>query len=105
MVRDFSFCVQKCVRVFIFAESADVSICMYFVSGTELFSMFMKWNEDEESLDTEMMSSNNITVEYCQAIADNSSFVGLMKQYESFFMMSMMANMGVRQLTGLSMFI
>ena len=43
----------------------------------ELFSMFMKWNEDEESLATEMMSSNNITVEYCQAIAVNSSFVGL----------------------------
>ena len=51
--------------------------------------MFMKWNEDEESLATEMMSSNNITVEYCQA----------------FFMMSLMANMGVQQLTGLSMFI
>ena len=47
--------------------------------------MFMKWNEDEESLATEMMSSNNITVEYCQAIADISSFVGLMKQDESFF--------------------
>ena len=54
------------------------------VMERELFSMFMKWNEDEESLATEMMSSNNITVEYCQAIADNSSFVGLMKQYESF---------------------
>lgn len=38
--------------------------------------------EDKESLAT---ASNNITVEYCQGIVDNASFVNLMKRYESFF--------------------
>ena len=51
----------------------------------ELFSKFLKLMEDEESLATEMMSSNNITGEYCQRIVDNASFLNLMKRYESFF--------------------
>ncbi len=32
-----------------------------------------------------MMSSNNITGEYCHRIVDNASFLNLMKRYESFF--------------------
>lgn len=55
------------------------------VMERELFSKFLKLMEDDESLATEMMSSNNITVEYCQDIVDNASFVNLMKRYESFF--------------------
>ncbi len=55
------------------------------VMERELFFKFLKSMEDEESLDTEMMSSNNITGEYCQRIVDNASFLNLMKRYESFF--------------------
>jgi len=55
------------------------------VMERELFSKFLKLMGEEEPLATELMSSNNITVEYCQAIVDNASFVNLMKRYESFF--------------------
>ena len=51
----------------------------------ELFSKFLKLMEDEEPLATEMMSSNNITVEYCKNVVKNASFVDLMKRYENFF--------------------
>ena len=50
----------------------------------ELFSMFLKLME-EESLATEMMSSENITLEYCKGIVNNASFANLMKKYETFF--------------------
>lgn len=54
------------------------------VMERELFSKFLKLMEDEEPLATEMMSSN-IAIEYCQKTINNSSFVNLMKRYESFF--------------------
>ena len=52
-----------------------------------------------------MMSNNNITVEYCQAIADNSSLWVSRSNTRAFFMMSLMAIMGVQQLTGLSVYL
>jgi hypothetical protein len=55
------------------------------VMEQELFSNFLRSIRDEESLATELMSSNNITVEYCQDIVGNASFVNLMKRYEIFF--------------------
>ena len=55
------------------------------VMERELFSKYLKLMEgEEESLATEMMSSDNITIEHCQDIVENVSFVNLMKQYESF---------------------
>ncbi len=55
------------------------------VMERELFSKFLHLKEDDEPLATEMMSSNNITIEECQRIVGNASFVNLLKQYESFF--------------------
>jgi len=41
--------------------------------------------DEEESLATEVMSDYNVTVDHCQDIVHNVSFMNLMKRYESFF--------------------
>ena len=55
------------------------------VMEQELFSMFLKLMGDEESLAMEMMSINNIAIQYCQGIVNDASFAALMKKNESFF--------------------